>query len=154
MRATHHECDNTVCRLASFAYGVGHPTLWSHQLIDAATHEWVKQEFGPVPITFFRQMSRCVRAGQLVSMDRSIGLPSTFAERPPRTDARIVLIAGEDNQCFLAESQRRTYDFLQAAGSGRYDLHVFPRYGHLDVFMGDNAAVDVFPTIMSALAGD
>lgn len=151
VRATHHECDNTVCRLASFTYGVGKPTLWSHELIDAATHDWVKEEFGAVPITFFRQMARCVRAGQLVSVGRSDDLPARFADAPPRTDARIVLIAGEQNRCFSAESQQRTYDFLERRGSGDYELHLIPRYGHLDIFMGKRAAVDVFPTILAAL---
>ncbi|HTV18030.1 MAG TPA: alpha/beta fold hydrolase, partial [Polyangiaceae bacterium] len=29
-KLTHHECDNTVCRLVSFSYGAGTPALWSH----------------------------------------------------------------------------------------------------------------------------
>jgi pimeloyl-ACP methyl ester carboxylesterase len=152
VRATHHECDNTVCRLASFTYGVGKPTLWSHELLDQATHQWLREEFGAVPMTFFSQMARCVKAGQLVSVDGLPELPSRFAADPPRTDARIVLLAGEENRCFHAESQSRTYDFLELRGSARYELHIFPRYGHLDVFLGERAAVDVFPTIVAALA--
>jgi hypothetical protein len=154
VRATHRECDNTVCRLASFTYGVGKPTLWSHELLDDATHEWMKAEFGPVPITFFEQMTRCVRAGQLVSVSGLPELPSTFADGAPRTDARIVLLAGERNKCFTPESQQRTYEFLERQGAGSYALHVFPRYGHLDIFMGKDAARDVFPTISAALRHD
>jgi hypothetical protein len=78
-------------------------------------------------------------------------LPATFASAPPRTDARIVLIAGQENRCFLSESQERTYDFLARVGTGEYALHVFPEYGHLDVFMGKDAARDVFPTITAEL---
>jgi pimeloyl-ACP methyl ester carboxylesterase len=151
VRATHHECRNSVCRLASFTYGVGKPTLWSHALLDDATHEWMKGEFGPVPLTFFGQMSRSIRAGQLVAVDGFPQLPATFAAAAPRTDARIVLLAGERNQCFTAESQRRTYDFLDRHGRGDYQVHVFPEYGHLDIFMGKDAARDVFPTIIGAL---
>jgi hypothetical protein len=154
VRATHHECDNTVCRLASFAYGVGKPTLWSHELLSPATHQWISAEFGAVPITFFRQMARCVDAGQLVAVDSTPELPARFADRPPRTDARIVLLAGEKNRCFNAESQVRTFDFLERRGTAKYELQVFPRYGHLDVFLGDGAAVDIFPTILAALGGD
>ena len=44
VRATHHECTNTVCRLASFTYGVGKPTLWSHALLNVATHDWLQGE--------------------------------------------------------------------------------------------------------------
>ena len=153
VKATHHECDNTVCRMSSYTFGVGKPTLWSHDLLDDATHEWVKQEFGFAPITFFRQMSSCVRAGQLVSLDPSLGLPARFADQAPRTDARIVLMAGAENRCFKVESQERTFDFLERRGSGRYELHVFPRYGHLDVFIGQDAATDIFPTVVNALTG-
>jgi pimeloyl-ACP methyl ester carboxylesterase len=154
VRATHHECDNTVCRLASFTYGTGKPTLWSHALLDEATHDWLRSEFGPVPLTFFDQMSRCVEAGQLVAVDRFSELPATFASRPPQTDASIVLLAGQENRCFLSESQQRTYDFLERAGKGQYALHVFPEYGHLDMFMGKDAARDVFPTITAALVSN
>jgi hypothetical protein len=151
VRATHHECTNTVCRLASFTYGVGKPTLWSHALLNEATHDWLQEEFGPVPLTFFDQMSRCIRAGQLVAVDGLAELPAAFARTPPRTDARITLIAGERNLCFSAESQQRTYDFLQGRGRGAYELHMFPKYGHLDIFMGKDAAHDIFPTITAAL---
>ena len=32
---THHECDNTVCRMVSFTYGTGFPGLWSHENLTA-----------------------------------------------------------------------------------------------------------------------
>jgi len=137
--------------MASFTYGVGKPTLWSHALLNDATHDWLKLEFGPVPMTFFDQMSRCIRAGQLVAVNGFTELPATFASTPPRTDARIVLLAGKCNRCFSAESQQRTFDFLQRHGSGDYAVHLFPDYGHLDMFMGKDAARDVFPTITAAL---
>src|SRR5207248_5361683 len=76
VRATHHECDNLVCKYASFIYGVGFPTLWRHENIDDATHEWLRQEFTYCPISFFRQMSRCVAAGHLVRYDNLPSLPA------------------------------------------------------------------------------
>lgn len=151
VRAAHRECTNTVCRLASFTYGVGHPTLWSHALLNDATHEWVKGEFGPVPLTFFSQMTQCVDAGHLVAANRFPELPASFGVEPPRTDAAITLLAGQENCCFLPESQERTFDYLNSKGNGQYALHVVPRYGHLDIFMGKDAARDVFPTILDAL---
>jgi len=39
VRLTHRECDNLVCRIASFTYGIGFPTLWEHGNLDGATHE-------------------------------------------------------------------------------------------------------------------
>jgi hypothetical protein len=151
VEATHHECDNTVCKLASFAYGVAKPTLWSHNLLNDATHDWLRGEFGPVPLTFFDQISRCIRARQLFAVEGFSELPPTFASASPRTDARIILLAGAENRCFIPESQLRTYDFLEASGPSSYALQVFPEYGPLDIFMGKDAARDVFPTIVAAL---
>ncbi|NBD11265.1 lipase family protein [Corallococcus silvisoli] len=151
VRATHHECDNLVCRWTSFTYGTGFPVLWRHQNLNSRTHDWLQDEFGPVPFSFFRQMERCVRAGHLVPVDGFRALPEDLGERAPQTDARFVFFAGEENRCFLAESQRRSFEHLERFHPGRHALHVLPGYGHLDVFMGKHAAQDVFPLILSEL---
>jgi hypothetical protein len=152
VRATHRECRNSVCRMVSFTYGAGHPALWSHANLDEATHDWIRGEFAEVPMTFFEQMNRCVRAGHLVSTDGIEGLPRSFVAQAPQTDARFALLAGENNRCFLAEGQRRTFDFLQKHRPGRDSLHVLPGYGHLDVFLGRRAAADTYPLILKELA--
>lgn len=149
VRATHRECDNDVCRWASFTYGVGFPTLWRHENLDDETHEWLKGEFAAVPRTFFAQMLRCLDRGRLVSTGQVPGLPDDFA-RDPQTDARFALFAGERNRCFLPVSQQRTHQYFQRRGI-RSALHLLPGYGHLDVFMGKDAGRDVFPLMLSAL---
>ncbi|WP_075008586.1 alpha/beta fold hydrolase [Stigmatella aurantiaca] len=151
VKATHRECDNTVCRLASFTYGTGFPTLWRHENLNPETHEWLKHEFAQVPLTFFQQMAQCLRAGQLVPVEGYRELPEDVAERPPETDARFVLLTGALNRCFLPESQRRTHEQLSRHRPGYHALHVIPGYGHLDIFMGQNAARDVFPLIQAEL---
>ncbi|MFA9443761.1 esterase [Egicoccus sp. AB-alg6-2] len=151
VRLTHRECDNIVCRMVSFTYGTGFPCLWSHANLDAATHDWIAHEFAEVPVSFFRQMVRSVVRGHLVSGDTGGPLPVSVVAGPPRTEARFVLLAGGDNLCFLPESQRRTYRFLDTHAPGRHALHVLPGYGHLDVFLGRHAARDVFPLILKEL---
>jgi hypothetical protein len=150
-RVFHHECSNDVCKMVSFTYGTGFPTLWSHDNLSPTTHEWVKREFADVPLTFFGQMGACVARGHLVSLSEHPELPRSLVADRPATDARFVLLAGEDNRCFLAESQRRTFEFLDHHAPGRHALHVVPGYGHLDMFMGSNAHRDVFPTILEEL---
>ena len=44
VRATHHECNNMVCKMSSFTYGTGEPTLWRHENLNPLTHEWVREE--------------------------------------------------------------------------------------------------------------
>ena len=151
VRATHRECDNSVCRMVSFTYGTGWPALWSHDNIDEATHDWIRGEFGPCPITFFAQMNRSVRAGHLVPVDDLPELPSSFVAGPPQTDARFVFLTGEDNRCFLPESQQRSFDFFAKHRPGRDALHRIGGYGHLDVFFGRDAWKDTYPLILAEL---
>lgn len=147
----HHECNNPVCKGVSFTYGTGFPALWSHENLNDATHEWIKQEFAHVPITFFEQMAQCIEAGHLVSVDGLRELPSNFVQREPATTARFAFFAGLDNHCFLAESQQRTFDFFNSWRKNYHSLHMIPHYGHLDIFFGKNAAKDVFPLISEEL---
>ncbi len=148
---THHECDNAVCKQVSFTYGSGFPALWRHENLNDATHEWLKQEFASVPLTFFEQMARCVARGNLVAVDGHRNLPEDFAAGPPRTEARITLLAGDRNLCFLPKSQVDTFRYLSRHVPDRCALHILPAYSHLDVFLGQNAARDTFPIILAAL---
>lgn len=151
VRLTHHECDNDVCKFTSFTYGTGFPVLWRHENLNEATHDWIRHEFASVPISFFKQMSRSVRAGQLVRVHNSPHLPKKIAEQAPKTQARMVFLAGDQNICFLPESQMRTYMFFNAQRRNYHAFHILAGYGHLDVFIGQNAANDVFPIILDEL---
>jgi hypothetical protein len=148
---THRECDNLVCRWVSFTYGSGFPALWRHENLNDATHEWLKHEFAEVPMSFFRQMAKCVRNGALISVEGLPGLPADYAAQPPATDARFAFFAGALNRCFLPESQVRTHAWFDRHRPGYHTLNVFPTYGHLDVFMGKHAARDTFPLIAAEL---
>jgi hypothetical protein len=152
VRATHHECNNTVCKMVSFTYGTGWPALWSHANLDAATHDWVRGEFAEVPFTFFHQMDLSIRAGHLVPVSAVAGLPESYVAGPPQTDARFVFLAGEDNRCFLPESQQRSFNFFARHRPGRDAIHRFRGYGHLDVFLGKAAATDIHPIVLEELA--
>src|SRR5579862_1936239 len=87
VRASHHECNNTVCKMVSFTYGAGFPALWSHANLNPETHTWLRQEFAKVPITFFSQMIKCVNRGHLVPVDNLKELPSDLLLHSPQTDA-------------------------------------------------------------------
>jgi hypothetical protein len=151
VRSTHHECNNPVCKHASFTFGSSFPTLWRHENLDENVHEWLKAEFAHVPMTFFSQMRRCIHAGHLVSTGAYPELPESFVAQAPKTDARFVFLAGELNACFKSDSQAKTYDFFDRYGPGRHAMYELAGYGHLDVFIGARAANDVFPLIVQEL---
>lgn len=151
VRATHHECNNAVCKWSSFTYGTGFPTLWRHENLSGEVHEWLKGEFAHVPMSFFRQMARCIEAGHLVTMGSFSELPQSVVGQAPRTDARVVFMAGERNDCFLPEGQARSFDFMERHAPGRHAFYRLAGYGHLDVFIGNSAPRDVFPLIVDEL---
>lgn len=151
VKAVHRECDNGVCRMVSFTYGAGFPALWSHENLDPSTHDWLSDEFGCVPLRFFRQMAKSVRKGHIVAIESLDSLPSDYLEQKPKTDARFVFLAGEKSRCFLPQSQLNSFSYFESFRQGFHSLYVLPEYGHLDVFIGKNAANDVFPTILEEL---
>lgn len=153
VRVWHAECGNASCNMASFALGSGHPALWRHANLDAATHEWVGTEFGRVPMSYYAQLAASERAGQIVSLRPRDGLRARYADEAPRTDARFALFAGSENRAFLPGSQRATFAYLQRHQPGRHSLHVLRGYGHADVFLGSRAHIDVYPRILAELNG-
>jgi hypothetical protein len=150
-KLSRRHCDNGVCKVSSFMFGSGDPTLWTHEQLTPATHEWTKGEFGAAPLTFFRQIATCIERGHLVSVEGRPELPASFVDQPPKTDARFSFVTGGLNNCFLPVSQKRTYDWFEQREPGRHSMHVVPGYGHLDVFIGRDADKDWFPLILGEL---
>lgn len=152
VRLTHRECGNAVCKHVSFTYGSGRPALWRHENLDDATHEWLKGEFADVPLSFFRQMDRCVRRGYLVGVEGRGGLPEDFCAPPsPDMRARFAFFAGAESGCFLPQGQVRAHRHFCSSGRDDHTLRIFPGYSHLDVFIGKDAARDIYPIILEEL---
>lgn len=151
VRSTHHECRNAVCKHSSFTYGSGFPTLWRHENLSDQTHEWLKGEFAHVPMSFFRQMQKCIAKGNLVSTGKYPELPADFCASEPKTDARFVFLGGQFNACFEARSMARTFDYFDKFAPGRHGFYELAGYGHLDVFIGKDAHHDIFPLILDEL---
>jgi hypothetical protein len=151
-RAIRRECDEPVCQMANFTYGVGGNVLWDHANIDPPTHRWITREFGWVPITFFQQISRCAAAGHLLAASGFDEIPEDVVASAPRNRPRWTFLAGSANRCFLPRSQERSFAWLDSLEPGRHALVGLPGYTHLDVFFGRDAERDVFGHIVGALA--
>ena len=147
----HSECDNAVCRMVSFTYGTGFPALWRHEQIDEATHDWLRGEFGFVPLSFFEQGNRCAEAGFVTRMGDDPRLPADFRAVPAPADQRWTFLTGAENRCFSPEAQIGSFDWWNAQQPGQHRLHIIPGYSHLDPFFGKDAWKEVYPLILDGL---
>ena len=136
-RTVRRECHEPVCQMANYTYGVGGNILWDHANIDPPTHRWIAREFGWVPITFFRQMSRCAAAGHLVAASGFDEIPEDVVASAPRNRPRWTLPRGLGATAAscpqpgaLVRLAGRPGARPARAGGG------CPGYTHLDVFFG------------------
>ena len=73
-----------------------------------------------------------------------------YLEHAKDINTPILFTQGQDNRVF-ADSNIRCHERLEKIVPGRHQLHVFPGYGHQDVFMGKNVHQDVFPRMIQFL---
>jgi hypothetical protein len=147
----HRDCDNDVCQVANYMYGVGPDILWRHRNLDPETHDWVSREFGWCPFSLLRQIGRAQRSGYIMPGDGLPELPTSLVDIEPRTDARFAFFAGSANRLFLPQSQRRSFEHFDKFRPGYHSYHELDGLTHLDVMFGKHSARDVFPLIVREL---
>lgn len=146
------DCDNEVCQVANYMYGVGSDILWRHANLDVETHEWVSREFGYCPFSLLAQIGRAQVRGYVVPVEGLAELPESLVNFAPMTDARFAFLAGSRNRLFLPLSQRRSFEHFDRFRRDYHTFHELPGYTHLDVMFGRNAHHDVFPVILNELS--
>jgi cholesterol oxidase len=64
----------------------------------------------------------------------------------------IVFIQGAENELFLPAGTHQTFRYLaEKNGPENYMHMMFPRYAHMDIFVGKDAATDVYPNLLLEL---
>jgi len=141
---TSERCDSAVCRRILLIYG----EVYKHDQLNAATHRAIHEMFGVANITAFRHLLLMVKRKQIVDKDgRDAYLPHL-----DRIAIPITFLHGAENRLFFPTGTLRTAAALGAANGAALYRHVLiPNYAHMDLFIGRNAARDVYPTILSAL---
>ncbi|MPZ64212.1 MAG: alpha/beta fold hydrolase [Pseudonocardiaceae bacterium] len=148
----HRECDEPSCHMLSLMWGTGWPALYNHDNLDERTHRRVADLFGPTSMHYYRHLRRMVRANNTAvrhgpGNPAHAALPGNYFARARDVDTPILFTTGADNRVFT-DSNIECHRRLAELGCTQHELHVFPGYGHQDVFMGRNAAVDVFPHLL------
>jgi len=151
----HQECDSPECHMLSFMWGTGRPALFNHENMLKVTHDRLGDLFGGVDVHYYRHVHKMVSADNTAVKfepgNRRYGaLPDNYFDHAADMRTPILFIQGQDNRVF-ADSNIRCHERLEQIVPGRHRLHVFPGYGHQDIFMGKNVANDVFPHLISFL---
>jgi hypothetical protein len=104
--------------------------------------------FGISNITFFEHISRMIRKNRAVDRDgRDAYLANLDRYRMPMT-----FLTGEHNRMFVPRGLQRSYELVREAnGPQLYSHHVFKDYAHLDLWLGEHAARDIYPTALAEL---
>jgi hypothetical protein len=144
------DCDDRACQVANFTYGVGPDLLWQHALLEDDVHHFVAREFGYAPVRFFRQIHRSQKAGVLVPFADLAELPKSYTGAP-RQDTKITFATGLNNRVFLPAGQKQSFDHFKAFAPGAHEHLEWPRYGHMDPWLGRDAEREVFPSAIAAL---
>lgn len=151
----HRECDVSACHLLSMMWGAGWPALYEHENLDERTHRRAADLFGATGLHYYRHLHRMVRAGSAVTYrphDPAYReLPPDYLPPAAALDVPILLTTGARNRVF-ADSNVECHRRMCELGTVNAELAVFEGYGHQDVFMGRNAAADVFGSMLDFLA--
>lgn len=151
----HRECDVPACHMTSFMWGVGQPVLFRHENLHDTTHRRVGDLFGGSGVHYYRHVLKMLKADNTaVKYDpgdvRYRHLPNNYMDNAAQVETPLLLVAGQQNALFL-DSNVLCHQRLERVAPGRHGLVVVPGYGHADVFIGQNAAQDVFPRLVSFL---
>jgi len=148
---TRERCSSGVCRRLLLMYG----EVIRHDQLDKATHDRLHQLFDRANMTTFVHLSRMIAKGHVVdSNGRNTYLTP---ENTRRIDVPITLLQGEGNRLFRPRGARRTIDWLHKHGKygannkTMFQLVPVPKVGHLDTFIGKDAAIESYPRIIKLL---
>jgi cholesterol oxidase len=142
---TTERCDSPVCRRILFMYG----EVYRHAQLNEATHRAIHEMFGIGNMTTFQHLTRLIRERRAVDKDgKDVYMPNVKQLK----GIRISLLQGPLNGIFSPSGSEHTYEWLcKENGPDMYTRRVVEGYGHMDCFIGRDAARDVFPVILEEL---
>ncbi|GAB3670787.1 hypothetical protein GCM10027589_39410 [Actinocorallia lasiicapitis] len=147
----HQECSDSACHMLSFMWGSGRPAMFSHELVEEATHRRMADLCGACGVHYYRHVHKMVEAGHVVAYDeRDDRLPADLLADLAAVETPILFLTGAENRVFT-DSNIVTHAALEKAAPGRHELEILPGYGHVDPFIGRDAHREVFPRIVEYL---
>ncbi len=151
----HRECDVPACHMLSVMWGTGFPALYSHENLDDVTHRRGGDLYGGTSMHYYRHVRKMLNSGnEAVKMEpenpKYSSLPDNYFAYAKDIKTPFLFMTGINNHVFT-DSNIVCHRKLEEIVPGRHELHIFEKYGHQDVFMGKNVAVDIFPRLVEFL---
>jgi cholesterol oxidase len=137
-------CDSAVCHRLTFMYGL----LYEHDRLSSLTHATLSEQVGLANMELFEHLTRIGRLGHVVMADGT----DTYLAHLDRLAVPTLFLHGAESRVFEPSSTERTHRMLaEANGPDLYRRVVLGGYGHLDTWMGKDAAKDVYPLVVEHL---
>lgn len=137
-------CHSDTCHRITFMYA----SLYKHENLTDLLHDNLDELFAEANIETFAHLARMCRAGQLLDTHGN----DVYMPNLARLQLPILFLSGAENECYLPQSTKLTYDLLCARfGAARYRRQLIPGYGHIDGIYGRHAVRDVYPHILAHL---
>ena len=88
--------------MANYMYGTGPDVLWRHANVDPDVHAWMGRELGFAPFRgLLRQLVKSTGKRHIVPAEKLPGMPDSYVDGAPGTDARFTFVVGDENRMFL-----------------------------------------------------
>ncbi|HFE39203.1 MAG TPA: alpha/beta hydrolase [Gammaproteobacteria bacterium] len=152
----HPECDVSACHMLSLMWGTGWPALYHHKNLHEVTHRRGGDLYGATGMNYHRHVAKMLNKanGDAIKMfpddQQYETLPNNYMDVAHNIETPVLFMTGKDNKVF-SDSNIVCYNKLNEKKPGFHQLHVFPEYGHQDVFMGKNNDKDIFPRLVTFL---
>jgi triacylglycerol lipase/cholesterol oxidase len=149
------ECKEPACHMASFMWGWGFPAPFEHKNLHPLTHKRIKDLFGATTTYYYRHISKMIKNRESVPFQREkdfYDLPESYLENlmnvklPPT-----LLVSGNKNKIFPLSNKLSFEKIKKISPNQNVDYKEIEGYGHQDIFIGQHAAEDIFPTFINFL---
>ncbi len=149
------ECKEPACHMTSFMWGWGFPAAYEHKNLHPLTHKRIKDLFGATTTYYYRHISKMIKNKESIPFQRKNDfkdLPKSYLQNlkdvtlPPT-----LFISGNKNKIF-PESNKLTFEQIsKISPQQEISFKEIDGYGHQDIFIGEKASEDVFPTFIEFL---
>jgi hypothetical protein len=136
-----YTCDNPVCPRHSATFG----DLILHSRVNRATHDIMGELIPECLTAFLKDVAVWAR--------KKTVLTGEDRKHMDRLRVRTHFVSGSENRMFVPRSTEMTHDLLcEVNGPDLYRRTVYQNFGHLDCYVGDGAAQEIWPDLAAALS--